>query len=128
MIPFSDNFLAAVRTLAGGGPIKKRLIAAYIENLGPMPKFDIPESIRPQFEALWRSMHSARPSTSSEDPVIASVRKMSAAEANRCADSIVTMFSELVCDKATGEPLRIVGPGESQSAVAVEQRKASTLN
>jgi hypothetical protein len=127
MFPFSDRFLSAVRILAGSGPIKKRLIWAYTEYLGPMPKFDIPESIRPQFEALWRTMHSTKP-TSSESPVVASVRKMSTEEANRCAISIVTMFSELVRDKETGEPLQLSGRGDSQTSVAVRQRKASTLN
>jgi hypothetical protein len=125
MFPFSDKFLSAVHILAGSGPIKKRLILAYTEYLGPMPKFDIPESIRPQFEALWRAMHSTKP-TSSESVIVASVRKMSTAEAARCAVSIVTMFSELVRDKETGEPLQLSGRGESQ--VAVRQRKASTLN
>jgi len=127
MFPFSDNFLSAVRILAGAGPIKKRLISAYTEFLGPMPKFDIPESIRPQFEALWRAMHSAKP-LALESPVVASVRKMSTAEASRCATSIVTMFSELVRDKMTGEPLQMVGRGESRDTIAVRQRKASTLN
>ncbi len=127
MFPFSDNFLSAVRILVGAGPIKKRLISAYMEYLGPMPKFDIPESIRPQFEALWRAMHSAKP-MSPESPVVASVRKMSTAEADRCAVSIVTMFSELVRDKVTGEPLQLAGRGESRDSAVVRQRKASTLN
>lgn len=127
MFPFSDNFLSAVRILAGAGPIKKRLILAYTDYLGPMPKFDMPESIRPQFEALWRAMHSAKPILL-ENPVVASVRKMSTAEADRCAASIVTMFSELIRDKVTGEPLQLARRAESQNAVVVRQRKASTLN
>jgi hypothetical protein len=127
MFPFSDNFLSAVRVLASAGPIKKRLISAYTEYLKPMPKFDMPECIRPQFEALWRAMHSTRPA-SLESPVVASVRKMSTAEANRCAVSIVTMFSELVRDKVTGEPLQMSGRGDATNAVVVRQRKASTLN
>ena len=127
MFPFSDKFLSAVRILAGSGSIKKRLISAYTEYLGPMSKFDMPESIRPQFDALWRAMHSTKP-ISSESAVVASVRKMSIAEANRCAVSIVRMLSELVRDKETGEPLQMSGRGESHASVAIRQRKASTLN
>lgn len=127
MFPFSDKFYSAARTLAGAGPLKKRLISAYTDHLGPMPKFDIPENIRPQFESLWRAMHSVKP-VSTESPVVASVRKMSTAEATWCATIIVTMFSELVRDKATGEPLRLPRGVEAEISAGTEQHKASRLN
>jgi hypothetical protein len=127
MFPFADRFFAAVRVLAGTGPIKKRLIKAYSENLEQLPKIDIPECIRPQFELLWRNIHAIKP-LANEGPIIASVRKMSASDANRCAASIVTMFSELVSDKATGEPLRLLSRADADMLVEIAQRRASTLN
>jgi hypothetical protein len=127
MFSISNKFYAAVRALAGSDPLKKRLISAYSENLEPLPKVDVPESIRPQFGSLWRAMHSAKP-VSTESRVIASVRKMSTAEADSCASIIVTMFSELVSDKATGEPLRLSSRADTELMVEIAQRRASTLN
>ncbi len=95
MYRHSDKFYAAVRTLSGNGPIKKRLIAAYDDNLAHLPAEELPESIRPRFELLRRAMHTVKP-IATESPVLATVRKMSTIDANRCANQIVTMFSELV--------------------------------
>ena len=127
MPPISENFFSAVCTLAGSGSLKDRLISAYSEYLEPLPKGDIAENIRRQFESLWRMMHSTKP-LSSESPVIASVRKMSTAEANRCASKIVAMFGELVRDKITGEPLRLLDGLDSEKSAELEQSRASTLN
>ncbi len=127
MFPFSDKFFAAVRALAGAGALKKRLIAAYGDHLEPLPKADIPESIRPQFESLWRAMHAVKP-MSTESPIVASIRKMSATEVAWCATCIVAMFSELVSDKATGEPLRLLSRADTDILVEIAQRRASTLN
>jgi len=90
----SNKFFAAVRTLAGNGPIKKRLTAAYGDNLVHLPVEELPESIQPRFESLRRTMLSVKP-TGDESPVLATVRKMSATDAKRCANHIVAMYSEL---------------------------------
>ncbi|MAF83640.1 MAG: hypothetical protein CL797_06000 [Chromatiales bacterium] len=90
----TDKFFAAVRTLSGNGPIKKRLISAYDDNLAHLPSDELPKSIRSRFELLRRTMLSVKP-LGAESPVLASVRKMSIADANRCANQIVAMFSEL---------------------------------
>ncbi len=127
MLPFSEIFFSAVCTLAGRGSLKDRLISAYTEYLEPLPKGELPENIRHQFESLWRMMHSAKPS-STESPVIASVRKMSTTEANRCASRIVAMCGELVRDKTTGEPLRLLDELDSEKSAELEQSRASTLN
>ncbi len=106
MCQFSNKFLAAVRTLAGDGPIKQRLITAYTENLALLSEDDIPDSIRPRFEMLHQSLHAVKP-LSTESTIVASVRKMSLEDASRCATSIVIMFSELVRVKSTGERLKL---------------------
>ena len=109
MCQSSDKFFAAVRILAGDGPIKKRLISAYGENLDLLPADEIPDVIRPRFEMLRRSMYAVKP-LAAESSIVASVRKMSAADASHCATHIVTMFSELVRVKATGERLGLQPP------------------
>lgn len=105
MCQFSDKFYTAVSTLSGGGPIKTRLIAAYGDNLDLIADEDVPDIIQPRFESLRAKMHAIKPLTG-ESPVLAAVRKMSATEAALCAGHIVTMFSELVRVKTTGERLR----------------------
>ena len=104
MCQFSDRFYAAVRTLSGDGPIKDRLTTAYDRHLGLISTDEVPEAIRPRFELLRRQMHAAKPN-GRESAVVASVRKMSAADAKGCASLIVAMFSELVLVKSTGERL-----------------------
>jgi len=107
MCQFSDKFYAAVRTLSGDGPIKDRLATAYDQHLGLITESDVPDTIRPRFELLRRQMHTAKPN-GRESVVVASVRKMSAADASGCASLIVAMFSELVRVKATGERLGLL--------------------
>ncbi|MGI9341644.1 MAG: hypothetical protein ACR2QV_02270, partial [Gammaproteobacteria bacterium] len=61
MCQFSDKFYASVRTLSGDGAIKKRLAAAYADNLELISEDEVPEIIRPRFDLLRRQMHSAMP-------------------------------------------------------------------
>jgi len=102
MYQHSDKFYAAVRTLSGNGSIKKRLISAYDDNLAHLPVEELPESMRSRFELLRRTMHSVKP-LGAESPVLATVRKMSTTDANRCANQIVAMFSELSWSKDDSE-------------------------
>ena len=106
MCQFSNKFLSAVRALASDGPIKTRLVAAYTQNLALLPEDDMPDSIRPRFDQLRQSLQAVKP-LSTESTIVASVRKMSTEDANRCAASIVIMFSELVRVKTTGERLKV---------------------
>jgi hypothetical protein len=126
MCQFSDKFYAAVRTLSGDGPIKRRLAKAYDENLGLISEDEIPPAIRPRFELLRRQMHSAQPN-GRESAVVASVRKMSSAEASGCASLIVAMFSELVRVKSTGERLGSRGRDMERRDDA-DGRDPATLN
>ena len=126
MCQFSDKFYAAVRTLSGDGPIKQRLATAYGENLELINDDEIPEGIRPRFELLRRTMHTAKP-IGQESPVIASVRKMSAADAAGCASLIVAMFSELVRVKSTGERLGLFRREPDKRAIG-DGRDPATLN
>jgi hypothetical protein len=104
MTPVADRFFAAIRTLTGDGPVKQRLIDAYVQHLECLPGQDLPEIIRPRFEALRTALNAATP-TEKETSVQVSVRKMSQADAARLVRSILAMFSELVRVNATGERL-----------------------
>ncbi|MBN8279166.1 MAG: hypothetical protein J0M16_00975 [Gammaproteobacteria bacterium] len=100
----ADRFYAAVRTLAGDGPLKQRLIGAYVGHLESIAEDEVPEAIRTRFEALRAAM-AAVPPTEKETAVQVSVRKMSPAEAARLVRSVIAMFAELVRVKGTGERL-----------------------
>ena len=107
MCQFTDRFYSAVRTRAGDGAVKQRLLSAYKDNLATLPESDIPESIRAGFQAMRSAMAAAKP-IGNECPVVATVRKMSAVEASQYANDIVAMFSELVRAKSTGERVNVV--------------------
>ncbi len=113
MCQFTDRFYSAVRTLAGDGAVKQRLLSAYKDNLEALPDGEVPQSIRKQFQRLRQSMCVATP-ISSECAVVASVRKMSATDAAACAADIVAMFSELVRAKSTGERVSVAKAVERQ--------------
>ena len=104
MCQFTDRFYSAVRTLAGDGAVKQRLIAAYKDNLESLPDADVPDSIRERFDRLRATMCQAQP-IGNECIVFATVRKMSAADATALAADIVEIFSELVRARSTGEPV-----------------------
>ena len=125
MCQFANKFFSAVRILAGDGPIKTRLFVAYSDHLDMLPETDMPESIRPRFQILKNSMNTVKPMWE-ESPILASVRKMSSAEASRCATQIVAMFSELVRVKSTGERLRLKSPAKKAQTVVPEH--LATLN
>ena len=110
----ADKFYAAIRTLASDGPAKQRLVTAYVEQLESLADDEIPEAIRPRFEALRAAMNAVAP-TEKETAVQVSVRKMSQAEAARLTRTILAMFAELVRVKATGERLN---SGEGTKAPA----------
>lgn len=104
MCHVTDKFYAAVRTLTTDGPVKQRLICAYVDHLEALAEDDVPEAIQPRFEALRQAM-TAVPPTEKETAVQVSVRKMSQAEAGRFSRSILAIFAELVRVRSTGERL-----------------------
>jgi len=117
MCQFTDRFYSAVRTLAGSGRVKKRLLTAYLENLDSLADNDVPEAIREDFAQLRQAMHATKPIGEEPAPA-AAVRKMSPREASRYSTSIVAMFSELVRAKSTGERPKAVKRAEGKAAEA----------
>ena len=104
MCDVADAFFSAVRTLASDAPLKQRLIAAWVDSLATLDADDLPEAIRQRYELLRAAVTSAH-ANEKESAVEVSVRKMSPADASRCASAILAMFAELVRVKATSEPL-----------------------
>ena len=121
MCHVADKFYAAVRTLATDGPVKQRLISAYVGHLEALAEDDVPEAIRPRFEALRQAMTAVAP-TEKETGVQVSVRKMSQADAGRFTRSILAMFADLVRVKSTGERL---ATGESTRYPAFSRANSS---
>jgi hypothetical protein len=81
---------AALR-LAQEGPVKDRLAEAYHHYLSDLQPQQLPEDYRSPFTDMCRAMCSVTP-LPRENPVRASVRKMSCSEANRYASLIVSLF------------------------------------
>jgi hypothetical protein len=117
MCQFTDRFYSAVRTLAGNGRVKKRLLAAWLDNLDSLDDTELPEAIRADFDQLRKAMHSTKPIGKEPAPA-AAVRKMSPREASRYSTSIVAMFSELVRAKSTGERPKPVKRAEGKDTEA----------
>jgi hypothetical protein len=105
-----DRFFAAVLLLAGHGHIKQRLKKAFEENLTDLNDDDLPVGMSKTFAQIRRQMHQVAP-LNGEGAICASVRKMSPIEASECAESIVTLYSDL---------LRSVG--DNQAVLPLEQK------
>jgi hypothetical protein len=90
-----DRFYSAALVLAGNGHIKQRLVTAYEANIEGIDEQDIPEGLRENFVTLRNRLHCEEP-VAGEGPVSATVRKMSVDEASRCAQTMLSLYSELM--------------------------------
>ncbi len=91
-----DNFYAAVSVLAGHGRIKQRLVKAYEENLAVIEEEDLPIAVKQSFADLRHMMSWVEPVVKREGRVRASVRKMSAAEADECAHKMIDLYRDMI--------------------------------
>lgn len=98
-----ERFRDAVAVLAGGGPVKQRLADAYQQHLRDLDPEDLPRELRAPHAALVASLQCG-PRIGTLDLVVASVRKMSEADAARHAQSIVHMFAGLHEPPAANRP------------------------
>lgn len=101
-----NKLQAAVVALTGTGNVKHRLSAAWLDHLADLPDEDLPEKLRDVFSTLRATLHTERP-LNGESAAVATIRKMSAADAGRCAEHVVHLFTELLSD-AEGTQLRLV--------------------
>lgn len=90
-----QHFAAATELLAGSGSVKDRLLAAYYTELSQLDISSLPSELRGAY-GLWHAkLHRERP-LRGEDAVRATLRKISGAEADRMAQSLVRISMRLM--------------------------------
>ena len=90
-----EKFHCATMSLAQDGTIKDSLATAYLTYLACVDEEEMPRELRDEFRELSRTLRRERPIHKREDPVRATVRKMSNDEAAACACSVVKMFAAM---------------------------------
>jgi hypothetical protein len=90
-----ERFHCATMSLAADGSIKDRLTEAYVRHLSALDEEEIPRELREEFRALSTQLRRERPLHKREDPVRATVRKMSNGEAAACAHAVVRLFAAM---------------------------------
>ena len=90
-----DIFQAATLSLTRSGTLKDRLNDAYHNHLADLDVLELPKELREDFRAFSRSMNREPPLLRGEGSVRATIRKMSAGEAEAAATSVVKMFCAL---------------------------------
>jgi len=106
-----DRFYAAVLVLAGHGHIKQRLKRAFEENLAAIDEDFLPISVQQTFVGIRQQMCQVAP-LKGEGAVCASVRKMSPEQASYCAESIVSLYGELLRSVDGGQTVLPLGQTE----------------
>ncbi len=89
-----EKFRQATLALVGPGSIKQRLAGAFNTNLIDITAEELPEELQDEFCRLSEKMAEVPP-IGDEGPVLATVRKMSRDEADRCAVRILSMYETL---------------------------------
>ncbi len=107
MSHLAERFESAVLTLVGDGPVKHRLAHAFTANLEDVEDGELPEELRSSFSDLRAALHREAP-LGTEPCVVATVRKMSVADADRHASSIVRIYGDLVRASGSRERLAVV--------------------
>jgi len=90
---------AATLELAKATPIKQRLACAFSKHLKHIDAAQLPLALRCEFHDLLRGLE-AVPPLPGETPVQATVRKMSAEDADLFAARIVVLFGEVARSSA----------------------------
>jgi hypothetical protein len=99
MTSIVERFLAAVHCCSNPESVKNRLTQAWLEYLDPIDASELPDEIQADFIGLRHAMYDRQP-LSFENAPLASVRKMSTAEAAAHVKAIVTIYAELLRIKA----------------------------
>jgi hypothetical protein len=94
MISPWDSLHSAILELVRSTPIKQRLICVYRRHLSTLTVEQLPGEVRGTFAQVMQILGGVQP-LRGEDAVVASVRKMSAQQADDCAALIVEIFGIL---------------------------------
>ena len=90
-----EIFQGATFALARSGALKDRLYDAFRNHLAALDEADLPWELRQDFRSFCYCMTREPPLLRGEDPVRATVRKMSSGEAEEAASCIIKMFCVL---------------------------------
>jgi hypothetical protein len=90
-----EIFQGATLSLTRSGTLKDRLNDAYHNHLAGIDEKDLPKELREDFRSFNHRLSREPPLLRGEDPVRATIRKMSNGEAEDAAASVVRMFSAL---------------------------------
>jgi hypothetical protein len=87
-----DMLLDAAVLLSQNGSVKDRLADAFLAHLTTLEPAQLPESYRAPFRSMCEALRRERP-LPRENPVRASVRKMSTEEAGQYAALVVRLYA-----------------------------------
>jgi hypothetical protein len=108
MISPWDSLHSAILELVRSTPIKQRLICVYRRYLSPLMVEQLPSEVRGTFAQVMQILGGVEP-LRGEDAVVASVRKMSAQQADDCAALIVEIFGVLArAESVQRQPAAVV--------------------
>ncbi|MCB1842595.1 MAG: hypothetical protein KDI09_06495 [Halioglobus sp.] len=96
------SFAAAMAVIVGNGQIKQRLIQAYQDHLLDLENDRLPIPMRQPYADLMHLMNRVTP-LKGENPVCASVRKMSPVETERCAQLILDLYGAALRHSDSGQ-------------------------
>jgi hypothetical protein len=97
-----DKFLSAVTVMAGDGHIKQRLIQAYEDSLQAIECDELPVAARQPYADLRAMLQTVSP-LNGEGAVRATVRKMSANDAEQCGQLMVQLLAEVIRHSDSGQ-------------------------
>lgn len=106
-----EQFHKATLALVKPGPIKQRLVTAYSDIKGVQPG-DLPEDVHAAFRKMGQELTRVSP-FGDENPVCATVRKMSNDEASQWAAKIVSMYDALSRSFSATNSLHTVSNGHN---------------
>jgi hypothetical protein len=98
-----DLLQEATLVLTQAGSLKDRLAEAFSDHLCFIEAAHLPDSVRHDFDVLREAMNRERPAPR-ESAVRASVRKMSAEEANQLATLVVRMLCSVARSEVVSNP------------------------
>jgi hypothetical protein len=87
-----DLFEAATVSLTRAAPIKDRIADAYLNYLVYVREENLPADVCEEFRALTDTLTRVSPELRGDDPVRATIRKMSNNDAEIAASAVVRMF------------------------------------
>lgn len=90
-----DLFEAATVSLTKSAPIKSRIADAYTNYLVHIHEEDLPTDVCEEFRALTDTLTRIEPELRGDDPLRATVRKMSNSDAESAASAVVRMFGAM---------------------------------